>query len=165
MLALLVLSIPLAVILMAAGVPITSTGARVPATPVTILVGLLYLAIAAFFGVRMILAAPIASAEDIGPIAILRRSWALTAGHWWALFGFVAMFLVGVLVVLFAVNSAVGTVVRLALGNVEPMSAAALVIALVQALVSAAISTLFSLMLARIYLQLAGKSDHAEVFR
>ena len=40
----------------------------------TILVGLLYLAIAAFFGVRMILAAPIASAEDVGPVAILKRS-------------------------------------------------------------------------------------------
>jgi hypothetical protein len=162
--ALVILMIPLVVILMAAGIPIASSAVRVPASPVTVLVGLLYFAVAAFFGVRMILSAAIASAEDAGPIGILRRSWALTAGHWWALFGFVAIFLVGVIIVLLALGSALGVVVRLTLGAVEPMSAAALVLALVQSLVSAAISTLFALMLARIYLQLAGRDD-AEVFR
>ena len=46
------------------------------------------------------------------------------------------------------------------------MSAAALVFALVEALVSAAVSGLFALMLARIYVQLAGGQGRGgEVFR
>lgn len=164
-LGLVVLTIPLGVLLALLGVPITSSGVRMPASPVTLLVAFLYLAVITFFGVRMILSAPIASAEDVGPIGILRRSWALSAGHWWPLFCFVLIFLVAVIIVLVAVGSVIGVVVRLTLGAIEPMSAAALVIALVQSVVSAAISTLFALMLARIYLQLAGGSDQAEVFR
>lgn len=164
-LGLIVLSIPLAIILIAAGVPITSTGVRLTNSPVIVMVGLLYLVVAVFVGVRMILSAPIASAEDIGPIAILRRSWALTHGYWWGLFGFVAVFVVAAIIVAFAVSSALGVVLRLTVGPLEPMSGAALMNGLVQSVVSAGISTIFSLMLARIYVQLRGQTDYAETFR
>jgi hypothetical protein len=45
------------------------------------------------------------------------------------------------------------------------MSVAALVNGLVQSAVSAGISTIFSLMLARIYVQLRGEPNYAETFR
>ena len=159
-----VLAIPLGVALVVLGVPMT--GKAIPASPATVILSLVYLAIIVFFAVRMILSAPIASAEEAGPIAILRRSWNLTAGKWWALFGFLVLFVVGAVIVLMAVGSAVGVIVRLTLGAIEPMSAAALVLALVQSVVGAAVQTLFALMLARIYLQLAGDPrESAEVFR
>ena len=163
---LIVLLIPLGVLFALLGIPIRATGMKVQMTPATSVIFLFYMAIIAFFAVRLILSAPITSAEHSGPIAILRRSWRLTRGHWWPLFGFLAMFVVGAIIVLVAVGSAVGIGVRLTLGAIEPMSAAALVFALVQSLVSAAISALFALMLARIYAQLAGNSEQVgEVFR
>lgn len=163
---LLVLLIPLGVILALLGMPISGTAMKVPVTPATSIVFLLYMALIVFFAVRLVLSAPVASAERTGPIAILQRSWTLTSGHWWSLFGFLALFVVGAVIVLVAVGSAVGVAVRLTLGAIEPMSAAALVFALVEALVSAAVSGLFALMLARLYVQLAGNSERVgEVFR
>lgn len=163
---LLVLLIPLGILFALLGIPINATGMKVQMTPATSVIFLFYMAIITFFAVRLILSAPIASAEDTGPIAILRRSWTLTRGHWWPLFGFLAMFVIGAIIVLIAVGSAVGVGVKLTLGAIEPMSAAALVFALVQSLVSAAVSGLFALMLARIYAQLAGDSERVgEVFR
>lgn len=161
-----VLAIPLGVAMVLLGVPVTGKSMQIAANPVTVILSLLYLAIIIFFAVRMMLSAPVASAEETGPIAILRRSWHVTAGKWWPLFGFLVLFIVGAVIVLMAVGSAVGVVVRLTLGAIEPMSAAALVLALVQSVIGAAVQTLFALMLARIYLQLTGdRGQTAEVFR
>jgi hypothetical protein len=54
-------------------------------------------------------------------------------------------------------------IVNLLVGSLQPMSAAALIVALIQAVVSAAITAVFSVMLARIYLQLAGRNAQASV--
>ena len=161
-----VLLIPIAVIFALLGMPISASGMKVQMTPATSVIFLLYFAVIVFFAVRLILSAPIASAENTGPIRVLIRSWKLTAGHWLPLFGFLAMFVIGAIIVMIAVSSAVGVAVRLTLGAIEPMSAGALVFALVQALISAALSGLFALMLARIYVQLAGDTDRVgEIFR
>lgn len=157
------LLIPFALALAAMGVPINRTSETAPATPSVIVAGLLYIAIACFVGVRMILAAPVASAEAIGPIAILKRSWQLTSGHWLKLFGFLVIFFIGAIALLIALASAVGLVVTMGLGPVTPMSASALVVALVQALANAAITTLFAVMLARSYAQLAGRDAQPSV--
>jgi hypothetical protein len=161
-----VVAIPLGVAMVLLGVPVTGKGMQIAASPATVVLSLLYLAVIIFFAVRMILSAPVASAEDARPIAILRRSWTLTAGNWLPLFGFLVAFVGGTIIVMIAVGSAVGVAVRLTLGAVEPLSAAALVLALVQSLVGAALQGLFALMLARIYLQLAGDArESGEVFR
>lgn len=151
------LTIPFAVALIAAGVPLERNS--VPLSPAVVVAGILYFVLICFAGVRMIMSAPAASAEPTGPIAILKRSWQLTSGHWWQLFGFVLMVFVAAIVVLLAVRSAVGAVAGLLLGPIEPMSASALVVALLQALVNAAITVLFAVMLARIYVQLAGRGE------
>jgi hypothetical protein len=54
-----------------------------------------------------------------------------------------------------------GTLILLS-GPLEPMSITALILAAVLALVGAAFTTVFSIMLARIYVQLSGP-DHAGV--
>jgi hypothetical protein len=154
---LIIVALPLVLLLSALGVPVDAKG--VPPSPTTIVVGLFYLAIILFFGVRLLLSSPVASAEDQGPIGILVRSWHLTSGHWWPLFGFLLLIIVSAIVLLLAIGSAVGVVIGLVVGPIEPMSAAALVLALVQSLVSAAITTLFAVMLARIYVQLSGYGD------
>jgi hypothetical protein len=147
-------AIPLAFLLAAAGVEVDP--ARPQWSPALAIGALAYFALFCFVGVRMLMAAPAASAEPIGPIATIRRSWELTAGHWWQLFGFLVMFFIGAIVLLLATRSAVVLFATIVIGPVQPMSASALVVALVQSLASAAVSTLFAVMLARIYVQLAG---------
>lgn len=128
-------------------------------SPASLLAALLFIAIFLFLFVRMVFSAPVASAEHRGPIAIVKRSWDLTSGHWWQLFGFLVIFFVGAGLVVLAIGSAAGVVIGLFFGKVQAMSAAALVLALIDALVSAAITTLFAVMLARLYLQLAQRRD------
>lgn len=158
--ALFLAAIPLAFLLSALGVPINQR--PVPMNPTLGLVSIVVLLAVLAIGVRLIMSSSVASAEEVGPIQILKRSWRLTAGNFWRLLGFLLIFLVGTIIVLTAVGAAANIAVRLTLGSAQPMSAAALVLALVSSLVSAAVTTVFAVMLARIYLQLAGRGG-AEV--
>lgn len=149
-------AIPFAMLLVAAGVPMEE--AAIVRSPIAALALLVFLAIAFFFAIRLLMTSPVASEEDVGPIAIIRRSWTLTAGHWWRLFGFIIIFLIGALIVMTAVNWAIGSVAVTLLGAIEPMSASALLIAVVDAFVNAGVTLLLGVMLARIYVQLSGQS-------
>ena len=157
--ALFIAAIPFAVVLTALGVPLPANG--VPASSPAIIAALLYLALIFFVAVRMLMSAPVASAEAVGPLAILRRSWDLTAGNWWRLFAFIVMVVVAALVLAIVARTASGLLVQVALGPPEPMSTSALVIAIVLALVNAALTVVLAVMLARIYAQLAGRADAA----
>ena len=152
---LLLAAIPLVLILAASGVPLDD-GEAAASSPVAILAVLLYIALVIFVAVRIVLSSPVASAERAGPIAILRRSWDLTSGHFWRLLGFLLLFFVGALILISAVNAAVGLVAALIFGPIEPMSASALLVALAAALVNALVTVILAVMLARMYLQLAG---------
>jgi hypothetical protein len=78
------------------------------------------------------------------------------------LFAFLAAFVVGALCAIIAVEAVVGTIVTLILGTPEPMSVGTLIIVLVTQLIIAAISVVYFVMVARIYVQLAGGAE-AEV--
>ena len=122
------------------------------------------LGVALFFFVRLSPAVAVASQEGEGPLAILKRTWNLTRGHWWRLFGFLLICIAALLILIVAVGAVVGTIVGLlAGGDVEPMSLAALFIALVTQALTATVTTVFLVMLARIYVQLAGSATHASV--
>jgi hypothetical protein len=153
---LIILAIPFAVILMSAGVPLDAEGIR--QSPIAALLAIVYFVIVTFFAIRLMVSSCVASAELAGPLAIIRRSWQLTGGHWWRLFGFIVTFLIGALVLIGAVGAAVGVLVGITLGKPDPMSASALVIALVTSALDAAITVLLAVMLARIYVQLSGRS-------
>ena len=128
-------------------------------SPAAALVLVIVFAAAVFLFVRMLMTSPVASAEGIGPIAIIKRSWELTAGNWWRLLGFFLLFFVAAVIVLAAIGSALGLVVKLTFGSLEPLTVGALVLALVGQVVAAAISVLLMVMLARIYVQLSGQGQ------
>lgn len=151
-----ILCIPFAAVLMSAGVPLTAEGIK--QSPIAALLALILLVIVTFFAIRLMVSSCVASAENAGPIAIIRRSWKLTGGNWWRLFGFIVTFLIGAIVLIGAVGGAVGVVVGLTLGKPDPMSASALIIALVISVLDAAITAVLAVMLARIYVQLSGHS-------
>jgi hypothetical protein len=121
--------------------------------------GLIALSVVGFFlAVRMILASAVASAEPIGPIAIVRRSWDLTRGNWWRLFAFLLLFAIGAVCLLWAVDSVFGLLARVTLGDLGPLTLASLAVGIVSQLISAVLSVLFFVMLARIYLQRSGQA-------
>jgi len=115
-----------------------------------------------YLAVRLIVSAPVASAETVGPVGILKRSWELTKGHWWRLFGFLALLMIAAIIVLIAVGALMGAIAGLVLGGTEPMSVGALLVALVTQAAIAALSILFLVMSARIYAQLAGSAGAVE---
>ena len=156
--ALFLAAIPFALVLVAAGVR-AETEAELLRAPAFWFVAALYLLLLCYVGVRMLMTSSVATAEPVGPVAIIKRSWHLTSGHFWSLFLFLVMFFIAAIIVVVAVGAAVGVAVQVAFGPIEPMSVSALVVALVQALVQAAVTTVLAVMLARIYLQLAGRAE------
>jgi hypothetical protein len=109
-----------------------------------------------FLAVRLMLSSAVASGENIGPIAILRRSWQLSSGNWWRLFVFLLLFGIGALCLIWAVDSVAGLLVRLIAEDAGPRSLGGLLIAIVSQLLSAVLSVTFFVILARIYVQRSG---------
>lgn len=159
--ALFVVAVVLATVLIALGVPIDAES--VPATTPVVIAVIALVAFIFFAAVRVLMGGPVATAEQVGPIGILRRTWALTAGHFWQLLGFLVMFFIGAVVALMAVQTVAGIIARVAFGPVEPMSLSALFVALFGAVTNALVTGLFAVMLARIYAQLAGGGAEASV--
>ncbi|HEV2596591.1 MAG TPA: hypothetical protein VGU01_15475 [Sphingomicrobium sp.] len=123
-------------------------------------IGLLaVMAAAMFLAIRLLLIGPVASAEPGGSLKIIRRSWELTEGNWWRLFGFVLMFAIGAMVLILAVSNGLGLVARLTIGPVTPLSVAGLVLVLIAQLLTAGIYVVLFVMQARIYQQLAGTHE------
>jgi hypothetical protein len=125
-------------------------------SPAAALLVLILVVAMIFLAIRMLLSSAVASAEGLGPVAILRRSWELTEGNWWRLFGFFVLFVIATLIVLAAVSSVIGLLIKLTFGSLEPLTVGALLFALIGQVVAAAVSVLLMVMLARIYVQLSG---------
>jgi hypothetical protein len=89
----------------------------------------------------------------------LKRSWALTAGNFGRLLGFILLFLVAALVVAMAIGAVGGLLVNILFGSAAPFSLGALVLALLVGLLQAALVVVYVVMLARIYIQLSGDGE------
>jgi len=144
-------------ILIAGSVLYNLVGADEAHPPVSAAVALIVLTVVGVYvGIRMMLSSPVASAEPLGPFAILRRSWDLSHGNWWRLFAFLLLFGIGALCLIWAVDSVAALVVRLFDADAGPRSLGGLLVSIVSQLVSALLSVVFFVMLARIYVQRSG---------
>jgi hypothetical protein len=149
-------------ILIAGSVLYNLVGADEAHPPLAAALGLIVLSIAGIYlGVRMMLSSAIASAEPIGAVTILRRSWDLSHGNWWRLFVFLLLFFVGALCLILAVDSVAGLLVRLFAADAGPRSVGGLLVSIVSQLVSGLLSVVLFVMLARIYVQLSGAHANA----
>ncbi|WP_294120354.1 hypothetical protein [Sphingomonas sp.] len=118
-------------------------------------------AVALLYGsVRIMILVPVAASEAIGPIATIRRAFALTGGQFWRLLGFVLMLTVGFFVVALTVGAVIGALVTLLFGRPEPWSISLLLVALTGGLVQAGFVMVYTSMLARIYAQLSAGQAH-----
>jgi hypothetical protein len=129
---------------------------------------LLILLLIIVISARFQLILPVAAAEPGGPIHVLKRNWQITAGHYWKLLGFIALVLVTAVIVLLTAQLLGGLIAKLAVGEVQPFSLSALIVALIAAAAQTAVTTVLSTLLARIYVQLAapvsGVPDVSRVF-
>jgi|SRR5947209_7085206 len=127
---------------------------------------LVLMLLAIFFAIRLMLMTPIAAAEPLGPIGIIRRSWQLTAGHFWKLLGFFILLLIVFLVVFVVINSIGGILMTMTAGQPKPGTVGSFVLQLVTGIVQAVWATYFVVLMARIYQQLAGDTESvAQVFK
>ncbi len=130
------------------------------ATATLLMIGFM-LPVIIFFAARLMLMTPIAAAEEGGPLALIGRSWRLTAGHSWKLIGFILLVGIAVGVLGAAVESVFGLVAGLLIGPIAPGSLSALLVILVMAGVNTVIGAYLATLLARIYAQLAGAANAA----
>jgi hypothetical protein len=128
------------------------THPSMPAAVALILITLIGL----YLFVRLILSSAVASAENAGPLHILKRSWDLTRGNWWRLFAYLLLFVIGAGCLLWAVESVVGILAHVVFADTGPMTVGGLLISIVNQLVSAVLWVIFFVLLARIYVQLSG---------
>lgn len=112
-----------------------------------------------FMFVRMILSPPVTTAETGGPLHILKRSWSLTRGNWWRLFGFFIVWAIAAAVVLLAAGALGGLLARVIFGELEPMTIGSLVVSLLTQLAGAAVTVILVVMQARLYVQLASRAE------
>lgn len=105
------------------------------------------------------LSIPVAAAESGGSIRLLRRSWELARKHYLRLLAFVLIVFLGIVLVLLAGQFVFGSLIALALGPPRAGSVSGLVLGLIVAVIQAGFTVVGAVMLARIYLQLAGRGD------
>lgn len=112
---------------------------------------------------RFTILAAVAAAEEGGPVTLVRRCWALTNGVALKLWGVFAIIAVAFLVIEVAAAVTLGTVVTVAMGPPDAGSGSRVLMAAIMGLVRSAEVLLFSVMLARIYAQLAARDVQAGV--
>jgi hypothetical protein len=107
-----------------------------------------------YFSIRLMPLLAVVACEHGGPIMALRRSFALTSGHFWRLLSFVLLLMVAFLIAALTVGAVVGALVVLVFGQPDPWTLSSLLIALAGGLVQAGFVMVYTGMLARIYAQL-----------
>ena len=129
---------------------------------IPLIIMLLFLALAA----RLLPVTAVGVAEQLGPVRIIRRSWQLTKGHFWKLFG--SLLLLGLVYVI--MSAAVGAVIGLFLigtgGSPTISTTGSFILSLVGGLLASIVSVFTMPFFARIYAQLSGRvGEVGEVFR
>ncbi len=140
----------LPVVLLAAGVAVAL---GVPA--LAVIPALLVIPLLIFLWTRLLLANPIGAVEAGGSIAILKRSWALTAGRFWQLLGFLILLLIVAMVASGAIAAVGGSLITLTVGPPRPDTLSFYLVLILSTLVQAVLASVFGVMVARIYAQLA----------
>jgi len=122
------------------------------------LIAMLILLVALAFAIFQ-LSFPLAAVETGNPFRLISRSWHLAKGQYPRLLAFVVIifFCFGLVVVVS--QFAVGSVVKLLLGQPDPGSLSALVLGLAVGVIQAPFTVIAATMLARIYVQLAGRGE------
>lgn len=142
-------------VLSAAGLITVPRQGQAP-TP-SLLLLLMLIVLPAFALVQLVF--PLAAVETGNPFRLIARAWALARHNYLRLLAFIALILAGFVFVVLALQLGLGSVIVLALGKPVPGSLSALALGVISGLIQASFTILSAVMIARIYLQLAGRHD------
>ena len=126
-----------------------------------VLLLLIFLVVVIAVWVRLMLMTPVAAVESAGPIEIIRRSWQLTAGHFWKLLGFIILLLIAAVVVIMVVSMVFGLLLFAIAGRPDPGSTSMILLTIVTAVIQAVLAAIFATLIGRIYHQLSGGAPEA----
>jgi hypothetical protein len=107
------------------------------------------------------LAAVVVAESVRNPLAALRRTFAVTRGHGWAIAGLIVLVAIAGSILLFVL----GTLLGILFSIVLPETTARFVMLVLTTASGAALTTLLILLYAAIYRRLAGREADADVFR
>ena len=157
---LLVFLVAIAVTLVSAGItdPATLTPAAIAKIPGVAWLLLIMILVAIFLSVRLFTLSAVAANEQVGPIGLIKRSWAMTRGQFGRLLALFLLLAVAVVVLSAAVAAVIGSVTSIALGEAQPFNLAALIVSLAGGIVSALVSSVSAGMVGRVYAQLSGEA-------
>jgi hypothetical protein len=147
--------IPIVLLFGALGLIVEPTSAQ--AAPASLL--LLIILLAGLTYAVFQLTIPVAAAEHGGSIHLLTRSWNLARGAYLRLLAFVVLVFICLVIVVIAGQFALGSMIAVTLGPPDMLSLSALLISLVVAVLQSVVTVIFAVMLARIYVQLAGRAE------
>jgi hypothetical protein len=102
---------------------------------------------------------PLAAVETGNPLRLIARAWELSRHNYLRLLAFVVIIFVGLSLVVGATVMGLGSVILLALGKPVPGSLSALTLGIISGIVQACFTIVTALMMARIYVQLAGRGE------
>ncbi|MHA6723472.1 hypothetical protein [Sphingomonas sp. RS2018] len=117
-----------------------------------------YLILILFVGARLMPLIGVVAAERRG-LSAIPRAFRLSRGMTWKLVGVLLLYVVVTFVAVMAVNSVVGSIVKLALGGTGPVTAASVVTAIVSAVVTTALTALAAAFYGKLYVALAGEAS------
>ena len=126
---------------------------------IAVVVALLVVVAFLFLWIRFMVFTPVAAAEPIGAIAILKRSWQLTKGHSGKLIGLAAIFVIVALIIGLAVTAVGGLLILLVAGRPEPGNLSFFLTLILSALLQTFLILYFIPLVARVYAQLAGRTN------
>lgn len=147
------LSIPVLLLVGAFG---AGTGTKPSAGGVSILLTAFIFALA-----RFVPMSALALEERHNPWELLKRCWSLTSGSYWRLLGFFLLFLLGSVVLGWAVNAVAGSAFTIILGPSEPLTVSRLLISLAGGAVQGAVQAIYAVMVARMAAQFSAASISA----
>lgn len=116
-----------------------------------------------FLTVKFMLMVSVASAEPIGPVAIVKRSWSLSNGHYLVLLGLEVLLLILAVVLMYAASAAGYVIASVVGGDVTAYSLGALILAIIVGIAQGVFTIIATVMLARIYVQLANRDAAVSV--
>lgn len=101
--------------------------------------------------VRLVFINPVAAREDGGPIAVIRRSWMLTRGHFWKLFTFFALLMLITIVATVAVNAVAGILLTVTIGSPVENEVSKLLALIASGIVNTIVSVFTIVVVAKLY--------------
>jgi len=153
--AVMIVTVALLLILGSTGVmTIPRPGQAPPASLLLLLIAMVILTFAMFQ-----LVFPVAAVETANPLRLISRAWTLARPNYFQLLGFVAIVFIGLTLVVLATQLGLGSIIVLLLGKPNPGSLSALAIGVLAGIVQAGFTIVTAVMIARIYVQLAGRGE------